>query len=531
MTVDQEEIAAATATVSRGNKDFDRRCTNLMPKPKPSAAWAASYQEILKWPKVELHAHLNGCIREQTLMELARERNVLLSSRLFACNNMNQHHQKDQKVDNEENHQMYHVSPRSLQDCFDMFAEIPKAVNDLVALERITLEALQDFAAHHVVYVELRTTPKCLLVRHNDDDDEKPQQRSDKRGYLQTVLKVLREFEQHEEERYQQEMQANNVDHQNIRLPMVCRLIVAVDRGQSLSEASENVDLALELARQQTTSNGDYDPKIVVGVDLGGNPTKQDFLLFRPLFEKVKALQKNERGLGITLHCAEIPCASHDGGGDTNTNHESKEEAEQQRLQQARQEAKEMLEFRPNRLGHALLLPDDLKQVLSENPIPVETCPTSNLLTLELAQAHRGQQQHPTNLEGNDENHHHRHHQVLIQALQQHHPTLSEWVVTVPGKSDKSTNTYDASVRDKSYSGFPLAVSTDDPGVFSTNATQELVLLQHAFEHVLDSERLQSLVWQSLDYAFCTDSTKEKIRQRWKKWRQLQQPHQEDSGS
>ena len=34
-------------------------------------------------PKVELHAHLNGSIRESTLVELARERNVQLPTRFL----------------------------------------------------------------------------------------------------------------------------------------------------------------------------------------------------------------------------------------------------------------------------------------------------------------------------------------------------------------------------------------------------------------------------------------------------------------
>jgi hypothetical protein len=34
-----------------------------------------------------------------------------------------------------------------------MFAEIPKCVNDLAALERITAEALEDFALHHMSYI------------------------------------------------------------------------------------------------------------------------------------------------------------------------------------------------------------------------------------------------------------------------------------------------------------------------------------------------------------------------------------------
>ena len=40
---------------------------------QPSAALLAICQRL---PKIELHAHLNGCVRESTLLELARLRNL-----------------------------------------------------------------------------------------------------------------------------------------------------------------------------------------------------------------------------------------------------------------------------------------------------------------------------------------------------------------------------------------------------------------------------------------------------------------------
>mmetsp|Transcript_20040 Transcript_20040/g.55307 ORF Transcript_20040/g.55307 Transcript_20040/m.55307 type:complete len:189 (-) Transcript_20040:2159-2725(-) len=60
---------------------------------------------------------------------------------------------------------------------------------------------------------------------------------------------------------------------------------------------------------------------------------------------------------------------------------------------------------------------------------------------------------------------------------------------------------------------FPLAICTDDPGVFDTTLTQELVLTQHALR--LPASRLQELVYQSLEYAFCSEKTKSVIRHQW----------------
>lgn len=181
-------------------------------------------------PKVELHAHLNGCVRESTLFELAKERGVTLNTHHFS-------HQANSETD----HSMYNVRPRSLMDCFDMFAEISQCVDDLSALSRIAREALEDFAAENVTYLELRSTAKRLKVRTGQPE------MADKMAYCKTVLDTMKEFE-------------------TTHPFMTCRFIVAVDRARSLEETEENIHLALALKE----SFGDR----VVGVDLCGNPLK-----------------------------------------------------------------------------------------------------------------------------------------------------------------------------------------------------------------------------------------------------------------
>ena len=74
-------------------------------------------------PKIELHAHLNGSIREHTLAELAAERNVSLPEKFLI--HENEHHDADKEA------LLFNNKPRSLKDCFDIFAVIPKCVNDL----------------------------------------------------------------------------------------------------------------------------------------------------------------------------------------------------------------------------------------------------------------------------------------------------------------------------------------------------------------------------------------------------------------
>ena len=167
-----------------------------------------------------------------------------------------------------------------------------------------------------------------------------------KRDYVETIVQVMQEVEDEEEERYRQESKANK---DNVRLPIQCRFIVSVDRSQSIQQAAENVDLAIAL---HATENS-----LVVGMGLGGNPTQQDVATFRPHLQRAR-----EAGLLINVDCAEVPC-------------DEKHPA-------AYKEAQDILDFAPDRLGHALLLPASLQTKLLR--IPNETCPTSNVMTLEL---------------------------------------------------------------------------------------------------------------------------------------------------
>lgn len=362
---------------------------------------------VRRLPKVELHPHLNGCIREATLFELAAERSVELSS----------HHFGPSSASSNEDPFMYNVRPRSLKDCFDMFAEIPKCVDDLPALERIVGETLVDFAEQETVYLELRSTPKRLYRSTKDKSTT-----ADKQVYIETMLAIMKDFEEQERLRF--------AANPSGRLPMHVRFICAIDRSLSMEQAEENIDLAIRMAQQE---------KRIVGVDLGGNPTKGDFRIMWSLFTRARVA-----GLKVTLHCAEIAC---DDGDPFD-------------------EASAMLEFKPDRLGHALLLPDKLRQRLRQLNIPVETCPTSNVMTLELAHRASGH---------------------LVDGLSQH-PQLEHWLDW----------------------NHPLAIGTDDPGVFDTTPSQELYLLGKAFG--VSRATLATIVVNSIDHAFCQEETKRTIK-------------------
>jgi len=137
-------------------------------------------------------------------------------------------------------------------------------------------------------------------------------------------------------------------------------------------------------------------------------------------------------------------------------------------LTDAYDEVKAILDFHPERLGHALLLPPTLQKELLERKIPVESCPTSNVMTLELAKHHAGS---------------------LLEGLKTH-PQLASWI----------------------REHHPFSIGTDDPGVFNTNGTKELLLLQKALD--LDFTQIFEIPLKSMDHAFCNVEIRKLVKNR-----------------
>ena len=224
-------------------------------------------------PKVELHAHLNGCIRESTLFELAAERNITLSSLLHdftepASTTRDGVKRKDEYLRHE------NKKRRSLSECFKIFSEISKCVTDLDAIARITGEALDDFAKENVAYLELRSTPKSLSQKSSCDSGVIS--KCTKREYVETILRVMEDFASKEQKRYERERRVwdeeNTIDsHGNdssfiIRPPLTPRFIISIDRAGTIDDANEHVALAIEYLKEKNP--------FIVGLDLSGDPTK-----------------------------------------------------------------------------------------------------------------------------------------------------------------------------------------------------------------------------------------------------------------
>uniref|UniRef100_A0A0N5ARM1 A_deaminase domain-containing protein n=1 Tax=Syphacia muris TaxID=451379 RepID=A0A0N5ARM1_9BILA len=199
---------------------------------------------------------------------------------------------------------------------FKIFPLVQRLTEREEELRMATESVIKEFAAENVVYLELRTTPKITKWMS-------------KQKYVDTVIDAIRAME--------------------LVLPQITvRLLLSIDRRQSVAEATETVRLAAKYL---------YGPSsIVIGIELSGDPIYSGEK-FVPLLENV-----SDSGIPFTIHVAEV-------------------------LDQL-DELKACLLTKPNRLGHGTFIhkhPDEAErqfceQIVLSNKIPIEICLTSNLL-------------------------------------------------------------------------------------------------------------------------------------------------------
>ncbi|XP_020086607.1 adenosine deaminase-like protein isoform X1 [Ananas comosus] len=220
-------------------------------------------------PKIELHAHLNGSIRDSTLLELAKglgEKGVIVF---------------------EDVKHVIMKNGRSLPECFQLFDLYHILTTDHETVTRITKEVVEDFAAENVVYLELRTTPKKNEAKGMT-----------KRSYMKAVIDGLRSvdtvdvaFINSSRENCLESAVSSSTHGKIERKRIFIRLLLSIDRRETTEAAMETIDLAREMK--------DFG---VVGIDLSGNPVIGQWETFLPALKHAKDL-----GLPITIHCGEVP--------------------------------------------------------------------------------------------------------------------------------------------------------------------------------------------------------------------------------
>ena len=98
---------------------------------------------LRRWPKAELHVHMDGCLRATTMLELARQQGVTLPA----------------DTPDALARALYVKDAKSLEEYLEKYQYTLAVMQTPGALERIAYEFVQDVAAENVRYVEVRYSP------------------------------------------------------------------------------------------------------------------------------------------------------------------------------------------------------------------------------------------------------------------------------------------------------------------------------------------------------------------------------------
>ena len=199
------------------------------------------YQQL---PKVDLHRHLEGTLRVNTLLEIARQQSITLPVRADAL-----HAQVQIQPDEPLNSTVFLSKFQTLRQ----FYQTPEII------ARVTREAIEDARSDGVRYLELRFTPLALARV---------------RGFaLAEVMDWVCE--------------SSAAASRDFGLPT--RLIVSVNRHESVEIAAQVAELAL-----QRMERG------IVALDLAGNEADFSALPFLDVFRAAR-----NGGLRVTVHAGE----------------------------------------------------------------------------------------------------------------------------------------------------------------------------------------------------------------------------------
>ena len=199
-------------------------------------------------PKVDLHRHLEGSLRLETLAEIAQEHGIDLPSY-----NIEQLRPYVQFTDEEPGFQRF----------LEKFKLLRRFYTTREAVKRVAYEAVVDAATDNVKYLELRFSPSALAHAQS--------------------------FPLHEVTEWVIEA----VDQAQAATGVLARLLCAVVRHDTYALARQVIEVAIA-----------YRDRGIVGVDLTGDEIHYPAAPFAPLFKRAA-----DHGLGITIHAGEAGSA------------------------------------------------------------------------------------------------------------------------------------------------------------------------------------------------------------------------------
>lgn len=209
------------------------------------------HETISAMPKIELHRHLEGSIRVQTLIDICRDHNVSLPS--YDPDVMAEHIHLKKQADN-------------LAGFLQPFRLLKLALTDKEAIARIAYEAVEDAALDNIRYVEFRFSPEFMAFYYKLS--------------MNDVIDGIVEGNDLAQKQY----------------PITSKLIVSISRDLNPTTMQMPWPLPVEVAGLAV----DYSDRGVVGLDLAGVESGYPPELYIEAFRIAK-----NYGLGITVHAGE----------------------------------------------------------------------------------------------------------------------------------------------------------------------------------------------------------------------------------
>jgi len=210
----------------------------------------ASLNTYRALPKVELHRHLEGSLRLDTMVDIARQHGIEIPEDVIRLSTLVQIQEEDKFT---------------FQNFLSKFNTLRLFYRSPDAIHRITREAIEDAAKDHVKYLELRFTPVALSRA----------ERFPLHDVIDWVITSSREA-----------ARQNNI---------VVRLIASVNRHEGTDLAEQVAWLAAEHIKDG-----------LVALDLAGNEAEYKSEPFYGIFKEAK-----QAGLHVTIHAGEWGPAPH----------------------------------------------------------------------------------------------------------------------------------------------------------------------------------------------------------------------------
>jgi adenosine deaminase len=204
----------------------------------------ASLNTYRALPKVELHRHLEGSLRLDTMLDVAHQHGITIPADVLRLSNLVQVQEQDKFT---------------FQNFLAKFNTLRLFYRSPDVIHRITREAIEDAAKDNVKYMELRFTPVALSRA----------ERFPIHDVIEWVMTSAREASQ--------------------EYGVIVRLIASVNRHEST-----------ELAEQVAWVAAEHIQDGLVGLDLAGNEAEFKTEPFYGIFKEAK-----ESGLHVTIHAGE----------------------------------------------------------------------------------------------------------------------------------------------------------------------------------------------------------------------------------